>query len=89
MKATMAHYSGNVQGVGFRATAVIIARAYPVAGWVRNLPNGGVQLLAEGPADAVNQFLQAIREEWTDEIDQEHLEDQTPAGTFATFEIKG
>jgi acylphosphatase len=87
MKATMVYYSGNVQGVGFRATAVMIARDYPVTGWVKNLADGRVQLLVEGPEDSVAKFLKAVRDHWKDDIDKEKAEDQKPTGKYKGFEI--
>ena len=87
MKATLVRYSGNVQGVGFRATAVMIARDHPVVGYVKNLPDGRVELLAEGPPDAVAKFLKAIRDHWKDDISKAETEDRMPAGTFKRFEI--
>jgi acylphosphatase len=57
-------YAGRVQGVGFRATAVTIAQEYPVHGWVRNLPDGRVELLAEGERGQVEAFLAAVRDYW-------------------------
>ena len=53
-------YSGRVQGVGFRYTTQHLAAGYTVAGHVRNLPNGDVELVAEGEADEVERFLTAI-----------------------------
>jgi acylphosphatase len=88
MKATLVRYSGMVQGVGFRATAVMIARDHPVAGFVKNLPDGRVELWAEGvPAD-VDKFLKAIRDHWKDDISKEEAEDRKPTGNFKTFEIE-
>jgi acylphosphatase len=87
MKATMVYYSGKVQGVGFRMIAVMIARDYPVGGWVKNLADGRVQLLVEGPEDQVAKFLKAIRERWKDDIEKEEAEDQKPTGKFKRFEI--
>jgi acylphosphatase len=87
MKAIMVHYSGNVQGVGFRATAVMIARDFPVVGWVRNLSDGRVQLLAEGPTDQVDKFLKAIREHWKGDIEKEQTEEQKPTGKYKDFGI--
>ncbi len=87
MKATLVRYSGNVQGVGFRATAVMIARDHPVVGYVKNLPDGRVELLAEGPPDAVEKFLKAVREHWKDDISKEDAEDRKANGTYKKFEI--
>jgi acylphosphatase len=53
-------YSGRVQGVGFRYTAQQLAAGYAVAGHVRNLPDGDVELAAEGEADEVERFLAAV-----------------------------
>ena len=50
-------FAGNVQGVGFRYTACIAARGYNVAGYVKNLPDGGVECLAEGDSNEIDAFL--------------------------------
>ena len=55
-------YSGRVQGVGFRYTAKQIAAGYEVTGWVRNLPDGRVELQVSGEPDQLEAFLQAIVE---------------------------
>lgn len=49
------HYrvTGRVQGVGFRAATQAKAREIGLAGWVRNCPDGSVELVARGSADAV------------------------------------
>jgi acylphosphatase len=86
-KAKMVYYSGKVQGVGFRATAADIAKDYPVTGWVKNLPDGRVQLLVEGPEDAVDKFLKAVRTRWKDNIEKEKTEDQTVTGKFKSFDV--
>lgn len=86
-QARMVYYTGRVQGVGFRATAVEIAKDYPVTGWVKNLDDGRVQLLAEGPAEAVEKFLKAIRARWDGNIDKEEVETPAVGGMYKRFEV--
>jgi acylphosphatase len=54
--------SGRVQGVGFRASAQQVAQRLGLAGWVRNLADGRVELHAEGPATALDQLLDWLRQ---------------------------
>ena len=42
--------TGRVQGVGFRYFVARLAREFHLAGWVRNLPDGGVEAFVTGPA---------------------------------------
>jgi acylphosphatase len=86
--ARLVHYSGNVQGVGFRDTAVKIAQDYPVTGWVKNLSDGRVELLAEGPADALDDFLKAIRVKWKDNIKDAKVEEQKVSGKYRKFTVE-
>src|SRR5687767_5392734 len=53
--------SGRVQGVGFRYFTQDAARREGVAGWVRNRPDGSVEALVEGEAEAVTRVERAIR----------------------------
>jgi acylphosphatase len=85
--ASLVHYTGEVQAVGFRMTAVSIARAYPVTGWVRNLSDGRVQLLAEGEESDVRAFLNAVRSYWGDSIEHEQIEAQEPSGRYSQFQL--
>jgi acylphosphatase len=59
MKSVQVHYAGRVQGIGFRWSVKSLAREFDVAGWVKNLPDGRVELLAQG--DEADEFLEAIR----------------------------
>ena len=62
MSARQVFYEGNVQGVGFRYTVKQIARGFEVTGWVRNLPDGRVELQCVGASDELDALLDAIAE---------------------------
>lgn len=62
MTARHVFYEGRVQGVGFRYTCKNIARGYDVVGWVRNLPDGRVELQCSGEVGEVEGFLEGIAE---------------------------
>lgn len=85
-KTLQVFYEGRVQGVGFRYFARRLAAGFDVAGYVRNLPDGRVELVASGEAE---EFLQALREsELAGHIAGESiLEITSPAG-LRGFEIR-
>lgn len=60
-KRATVFYAGRVQGVGFRYTAREIACGYDLTGYVRNLDDGRVELVAEGIEDEVKAFLEAVQ----------------------------
>ena len=64
MKRSRMHifYSGQVQGVGFRYTVKSVATGFEVTGAVRNLLDGRVELIAEGPREELEAFRKAIPE---------------------------
>ncbi|MEI6278005.1 MAG: acylphosphatase [Verrucomicrobiae bacterium] len=59
MKSVQVCYEGRVQGVGFRWTVKNTACGFDVAGSVRNLPDGRVEVLAQG--EETEEFLEAVR----------------------------
>jgi acylphosphatase len=58
----VAQVAGRVQGVGYRFFAQERARARGLAGSVRNLPSGGVEVDAEGPDHALREYLQELHQ---------------------------
>jgi acylphosphatase len=72
------YYSGRVQGVGFRYTGQRLADEHAVAGYVRNLPDGRVELVAEGDADAVEELLAAVRRQMHGYIRDIQVVDEPP-----------
>ncbi len=63
MIARRVFYSGRVQGVGFRYAVKQLAAGYEVSGWVKNLPDGRVELLAlSREAEELQAFLEELRE---------------------------
>jgi acylphosphatase len=54
-------YSGRVQGIGFRYAAKNVAAGFEISGTVRNLPDGRVELVAEGGREELDAFRAAIR----------------------------
>ncbi len=81
-------YTGHVQGVGFRYTARSIAQGFAIAGFVRNAPDGSVELAAEGEAAEVTRFLDALARQMAEFIDNRQEQDQ-PVQGYTGFEIRG
>ena len=80
--------AGRVQGVFFRASTRDKAQGLGLGGWVRNLPNGDVELLAEGAAGAIARLLA-----WCHtgpklaRVDTCRITYQTPTGEFDRFSV--
>ena len=55
-------YSGRVQGVGFRHEAESLAHRVGVVGWVKNLPDGRVEVVCEGTQEKITELLSALQE---------------------------
>jgi acylphosphatase len=80
-------YTGRVQGVGFRYTVRQLADGFPVAGYVRNLPSGEVELLAEGEPEAVEAFLGAVQRRMAGYIEKTTVAEVAPGGVRG-FQIR-
>lgn len=80
--------SGKVQGVWYRATTVEEAKKLGLTGWVRNLPDGRVQIVAEGPRESLERLIA-----WCHEgpplavVDEVKVVWEPYTGEFANFSI--
>ncbi|MFA6216348.1 MAG: acylphosphatase [Candidatus Omnitrophota bacterium] len=80
-------YTGKVQGVGFRFTSESIARSLQVSGWVKNLSNGQVEVVAEAEEELLKDFLARINQVFARYIRDTQVDWQDATGEFDTFEI--
>ncbi len=86
MTATLTHYEGRVQGVGFRYTVKTIAQGFDVTGTIRNLPDGRVELFAQSDEeDELSDFLTAIRESTL----AGHIQNEQTSSTSAEKALRG
>lgn len=81
-------FTGRVQGVGFRYQTLQIAKGFEVCGFVRNLPDGRVQLEAEGEQREVSAFIEAIEEQMEGYIRETARSHTRRAPVFRGFEIR-
>ena len=89
MIARRVFVAGRVQGVGFRYFAERTARELGVRGWVRNMPDGSVESVAEGEETAIARYLERLRQgPRMGEVERVQVEEIAVSG-FASFEITG
>lgn len=81
-------FTGRVQGVGFRATTQDVAESTGVTGWVRNLIDGSVECVAEGPLETVNAFLDRLSREMSRYVESRQVDRETPTGEFSSFTVR-
>ena len=67
-------FTGGGQGVGFRYTAKDIAQRYRITGFVRNLPDGGVEMFLQGPAQDVDNCIADLQDSFAGYIRDTHIE---------------
>ena len=89
METRVIKIHGKVQGVGYRFFATRVARRLGLKGWIRNLRDGTVDAIVEGEPEAIDEWLEEIREgpryaEVT-KIDQEK---KTYLGKFGDFDVR-
>ena len=81
--------SGRVQGVGFRYFACRLAENYEVTGYVRNLPTGAVEIVAEGGKSEVEAFLAEVRKgPGYAQVSQISTYVENPQGRYHSFGVE-
>ena len=87
LKRVEAKYRGMVQGIGFRFTAQRLAEDLDIKGWVKNMPDGSVELAAEAEEENLGKFLEQIKAHFKDYIQDADLNWKDPAGRFQDFRV--
>ena len=80
-------FTGDVQGVGFRFTALRIANRYPLTGFIRNTPNGFVEMLAQGSPDDIDNCLRDIKDSLAGYIRDTKIEETPSDPQYTDFKI--
>lgn len=81
--------SGNVTGVGFRLGTVYIARELGLTGWVRNTESKGVEIMAEGPEEKLQNLLTWVHKgPPLAQVEKVEVEWRKATGEFWKFEVK-
>ena len=80
-------FTGRVQGVGFRFTAFGIANRYELTGFVRNTPDGTVEMLAQGHPEDIADCIRDIKESFADYIKETKIENIPPNPKHKDFKI--
>lgn len=88
MRRLTCHFDGRVQGVGFRYTAMNIAQSYDVVGYVRNMPDGRVEMVVEGPEEDRKGLLAEINEHMRDYISDVQTVESSATGEFQRFSVR-
>ena len=80
---------GRVQGVGFRYFTIRLAEDYGINGYVRNLPDGQVEIVAEGEKQSVDGFIEkASKGPWSARVTEVKTFIETPEGQFESFGVR-
>jgi acylphosphatase len=82
------HFTGRVQGVGFRYQTLQVAKEFEVAGYVSNLADGRVRLEAEGEAVQVQEFVSAVQERMEGYIRKSEMSEARRPAQFQGFVIR-
>jgi acylphosphatase len=79
------HFFGTVQGVGFRYTTLSFAQQLSLTGWVKNLSDGSVEAVVEGPREKIEELLSRLRKQFGSFVRDQQTEWLEARGEFNEF----
>ena len=82
-------FSGRVQHVGFRYTAYYLARPLYLTGWVRNLPDGRVEMEAQGGVSQLRKLLVQLKSQPHIHIERAEIEELPRVAWERGFKVRG
>jgi acylphosphatase len=82
------YFSGYVQGVGFRYNACSLAKRFNVTGFVRNLPDGRVELIVEGNKETIQEYVSTLKDSLSSFINEIKETWSEAANEFKVFEVR-
>ncbi len=88
MQRRTCYFTGRVQGVGFRYTVKNVALQYKVAGFVKNLPDGRVELVMEGAEPDMDRLVEDVRQRMNGYIKKVDSIQDLATGEFQQFFIR-
>jgi len=82
------YFFGRVQGVGFRYTCQETGHKHEVAGWVKNLPDGSVEMIVEGEISAIRAYVRDVCESTHGRVDDQQITKSDATGDFTEMTIR-
>ena len=80
-------FSGSVQGVGFRYTAQNFANNLRITGWVKNLSDGRVEMVAEGTREQIDNLLYKLDKQFDRKITNKDMDWLDARKSFTSFDV--
>jgi len=82
------YFFGRVQGVGFRHTCQSVAGHHAVSGWVRNLPDGSVEMIVEGQSSLIRAYVEEVCTSTHGRVDDKQVLKSDATGEFESMTIR-
>ena len=82
------YFFGRVQGVGFRFTSKQVADQFSVSGWVKNLPNGSVEMIVEGEVSELKRYIAAVKSSTHGNVTDTEITKSDATSEFSGMEIR-